>query len=80
MGHPASDSAPLAVRIDRSNPNHHLWLNNGTWYIHYTVCPTPATAERVRRSLRTKDLNEARKLRDQVLETHVLRQKEARPE
>jgi hypothetical protein len=46
------------------NPNHNLWNNNGTWWIHYTRYPTPITKERVRRSLRTKSVEEARLKRD----------------
>ena len=46
----------IALRIDESNLNHHLWNNNGTWWIHYTVYPTPVTVERIRRSLKTKIL------------------------
>lgn len=57
----------LAIRIDDSNLNHHLWNNNGTWWIHYTVYPTPVTAERIRHSLKTRNLSEARHLRDQIL-------------
>ena len=57
----------IALRIDESNPNHHLWNNNGTWWLHYTICPTPVTAERVRRSLKTKCLAKARKYRDEIL-------------
>ncbi len=53
------------VRVDTKNPNHHLWNNHGTWFLHYTVHPTPFTKERVRRSLATKDVNEARQRRDQ---------------
>ena len=56
----------LAVRVDPRNPNHHLWNNNGTWFIHYTVYPDAFTAERVRRSLKTRSLAEARHLRDQL--------------
>jgi len=56
----------LAVRIDPANPDHHLWNNNGTWFVHYTVYPTPVTVERVRTSLRTKDLDEARHRRDKL--------------
>jgi len=59
----------LAVRIDPANPNHHLWNNNGTWFVHYTVHPTPITKERVRRSLRTKSLFVARRRRDRLLDT-----------
>ncbi|MGV3531085.1 MAG: hypothetical protein ACO1QR_01855 [Chthoniobacteraceae bacterium] len=59
----------LSVRVNPGNPNHHLWNNNGTWFIHYVVHPTPITKERVRRSLRTKCLEEARALRDALLAT-----------
>ena len=34
-----SQSEELALRIDESNLNHHLWNNNGTWWIHYTSIP-----------------------------------------
>jgi len=54
----------LAVRIDETNPNHHIWNNNGTWWVHYTVYPTPVTTERRRSSLRTKDIVTARAQRD----------------
>jgi len=58
----------LAIRPSRGNPDHHLWDNNGTWFIHYTVYPTPITAERVRLSLRTKDVAEARAKRDALFQ------------
>ena len=54
----------LAIRVNPDNPNHHLWNNNGTWFIHYTVYPDALTAERVRRSLGTRSLAEARRRRD----------------
>ena len=57
------------IRINPHNPNHHLWDNNGTWFVHYTVYPTPVTAERIRRSLRTKELAIARQRRDEILAT-----------
>lgn len=57
----------LAIRVNPGNPNHHLFNNNGTWWCHYTRSPTPITAERVRRSLGTKSLSEARRRRDIVL-------------
>jgi len=46
------------------NPNRNLWDNNGTWWIHYTIYPTPLTKQRVRCSLRTKSVIEARQRRD----------------
>lgn len=57
----------LAIRVDKSNPNHHLWNNNGTWWLHYTVYPTPVTSERRRKSLKTQCLEKARVKRDQAL-------------
>lgn len=53
-----------SVRVRQANPNHHLWNNNGTWYLHYTVHPTPLTKSRVRVSLETKSLEIARAKRD----------------
>lgn len=57
----------LAIRIDAENPNHHLWKNHETWWIHYTLSLDSLRARRVRRSLRTKDVGEARRLRDAFL-------------
>lgn len=57
----------LAIRINPDNLNHHLYSNNGTWWCHYTRCPTPFTAERVRRSLGTRCVLEARRRRDVIL-------------
>ena len=54
----------LRVRVRAENPNHHLWNNHGTWFLHYTVHPTPFTKERVRRSLGTPRLDVARERRD----------------
>ena len=58
----------LAIRVNPGNPNHHLWNNNGTWFVHYTVLPTLSTSERVRKSLRTRRLYEARHKRDELFE------------
>jgi len=52
------------IRVRTENPNHHLWNNHGTWFLHYTVHPTPFTKERIRRSLGTKELAVARDRRD----------------
>jgi hypothetical protein len=60
----------LAIRLnpaDPANPDHHLWNNNGTWFVHYTTHPTPFTKQRMRASLETKDVAEARLRRDQLL-------------
>ena len=55
------------IRITADNPNHHLWNNHGTWFLHYTIHPTPLTKARVRRSLGTRDLDAARARRDAFL-------------
>ena len=52
------------IRVRPENPNHHLWNNHGTWFLHYTVHPTPFTKERIRRSLGTQDIRIAREPRD----------------
>jgi hypothetical protein len=57
----------LAIRLNPANPDHHLWNNNGTWRCHYTVHPTPFTKQRIRASLQTKNLIEARLRRDRLL-------------
>jgi hypothetical protein len=57
-----------SVRLNPENPNHHLWNNNGTWFLHYTVYPTPFTKQRIRRSLGTKDVTVARERRDQFFQ------------
>ena len=61
----------LSLRTNPENPNHHLWNNNGTWFIHYVVHPTPITKERIRKSLGTKSLSEARARRDAILTCKV---------
>jgi hypothetical protein len=59
----------LAVRTSPGNLDHHLWNNNGTWYAHLTVHPTPITKQRIRCSLKTKDVQEARRRRDELIAT-----------
>lgn len=57
----------ISIRIDDTQPNHHLWNNNGTWFMYYVVHLSSAKKKRVRCSLGTKDLEEARHLRDVFL-------------
>lgn len=69
-----TDTAPtaprLSIRVQGENPLHHLWNNNGTWWIHFTIHPDAYTKARVRRSLRTHDLATAIQRRDEILATH----------
>jgi hypothetical protein len=56
----------LSLRVSDANPDHHLWNNNGTWFVHYTVCEPGFSGERRRHSLRTADRREARRRRDRL--------------
>ncbi len=47
--------------------DHHLWRNGRLWWIAFTVHHSNWTAERVRFSLGTADLEEARQRRDAIL-------------
>jgi hypothetical protein len=56
-----------SIRVLAHNPDHHLWNNHGTWWCHYTVHLADYTKRRVRLSLATPSVEQARKLRDQLL-------------
>ena len=76
--HPIRNSLPvvpvLSVRVDATNLDHHLWCNHGVWWIHYVV-HEGNRKRRVRHSLRTRDVEVARRLRDEEL--HGLRSRVA---
>lgn len=55
-----------SIRVDDSNPRHHLWCNNGTWWVHYTI-HFDCRKRRIRRSLRTRSLDVAIRRRDELL-------------
>jgi len=57
----------LSIRLNNDNPNHHLWNNNGTWWLHYTMHLPDHTKRRIRKNLHTHDVQEARRLRDELL-------------
>ncbi len=68
--HAAAPAAPkLSIRVSEDNRLHHLWNNNGTWWLHYTEHLADFTKRRVRRSLRTHDLELAIRRRDEWLQT-----------
>ena len=60
-------SPQLAIRVNPANRDHHLWNNHGTWWCHFTLHLPDCTKRRLRRSLRTACLDEARALRDNLL-------------
>jgi hypothetical protein len=49
------------------HPDHHLWRNGRLWWVAFTVHLPNWQKERVRLSLGTDDLEEARRRRDKVL-------------
>lgn len=57
----------LSIRPNK-NPNHHLWLNNGSWWLNVVEHREDYTKQRIRRPLGTKDVNQARRLRDHLME------------
>lgn len=58
------------VPLDRStsdrNPDHHIWCNNGTYFVHLTLL-RGGRRFRLRKSLKTRDVDEARKRRDRMV-------------
>ncbi|MEM6915838.1 MAG: hypothetical protein AAF491_04655 [Verrucomicrobiota bacterium] len=63
----AQATGQLAARVNGDNPNHHLWNNRGTWWCHYTIHRPDYTSERIRVSLKTRELERARQRRDEIL-------------
>ncbi len=55
-----------SLRVNHTNSLHHLWCNNGTWWVHYTL-HFDHRKRRIRRSLKTSDLAEAVRRRDELL-------------
>ena len=56
-----------SLRVDPVNPNHHLWNNHGTWWVHYTLHLSDYTKQRIRKNLSTRSLKTARTRRDTIL-------------
>jgi|LakMenE01Jun11ns_1017448.scaffolds.fasta_scaffold8337315_1 hypothetical protein len=55
----------LSSRARTSGNLHHLWLNNGTWWTHYTL-HFGHRKRRIRRSLKTRSLDVAIRRRDEL--------------
>ncbi len=62
---PAPARVDVAVPAD-ADPNHHLWRNGRRWWIAFTV-HQDHRQERIRLSLGTQDVVEARRRRDEML-------------
>jgi hypothetical protein len=60
----AASAAPARVHVPPdAEPDHHLWRNGRLWWVAFTV-HRGHLQERVRLSLRTDDVAEARRRRD----------------
>lgn len=63
----AAAQPTVSHRNRHGGENHHIWNNNGTWWVHFTLHLPDYTAQRIRKSLRTRDVTEARLRRDSLL-------------
>jgi len=66
QGRPERRPQPSAAAAAH-DPDHHLWRNGRLWWVAFTV-HRGYRQERVRRSLHTQDVAEARRRRDRALE------------
>lgn len=66
-GGPDAVVSPAVWRCAMRRRDHHLWKNQGVWYVCFTVYPTPRTKLRLRRTLATGCLECARTRRDEIL-------------
>ena len=57
----------VSARRGRAGHNHHLWNNNGTWWLNITFHAHGFLKHRFRTSLETQDVLDARQLRDSLL-------------
>ncbi|HYU43732.1 MAG TPA: hypothetical protein VEQ84_16410 [Vicinamibacteria bacterium] len=66
---PAESSRGVISPADHAagDPDHHLWRNGRLWWIAFTVHLPGWQKERVRLSLHTADVIEARRRRDDLL-------------
>ena len=55
----------LSIRINSTNRKHHLWCNNGSWWVAY-VLHFAGRKRRIRRSLGTSCVEEAIRRRDEL--------------
>ena len=63
----------LSIRVDDSNPRHHLYKNGRLWWTHLTVHHSGFKKRRIRRSLGTANLEEAIARRDRIFEEIAIR-------
>jgi hypothetical protein len=64
---PCPSGIRLSLRTNATNPDHHLWNNNGTWWCHLTLHTAQGRKHRVRCSLKTTSVEKARQKRDVLI-------------
>lgn len=57
------------IRGKNYGPDHHIWDNNGTWWVHFSVTRQRGRSKRSRLSLHTSDRKTARLRRDQLMKS-----------
>jgi hypothetical protein len=57
----------IAIAQEASHPDHHLWRNGRLFWVAFTIHIDGWRVERIRRSLGTTDILEARRRRDALL-------------
>ena len=57
-------AARLSIRVSATHADHHIWSNHGHWWVHFTLHGAGFTKTRIRRSLGTRHIDEARQIRD----------------
>jgi hypothetical protein len=61
----------ISTRQKTTSENHHLWNNHGSWWFHGTEHRADGTAVRIRVNLRSRDIAEARRKRDRILNAYT---------
>jgi hypothetical protein len=51
----------------KDNPDHHIWNNNGTFWMKWAPFDPVVKHPRMAVSLKTKDIEEARRRRDELM-------------
>jgi RNA polymerase sigma factor (sigma-70 family) len=63
----ASNVCRLKTRGAGKNENHHIWNNNGTWFCKFRVTTADGRIKKMKESLKTKRVEEARIRRDEMM-------------
>lgn len=68
---PDAAAPGLVPDIGAADPDHHLWRNGRLFWVAFTIhIPARWQKHRVRRSLGTADLEEARRRRDELIASY----------